>query len=105
MPAQRREAVLPETLAIAAVGCADLVATVALLGSGSAYEGNALMRAILSSYGPWGFVSAKALFIAVPLAIAEAARPRREAFVRAALRVCLALYVGLYLALTLRTLM
>lgn len=95
-PARQPRYVLPETVAIAAVGGADLLWTVYLLASGEAYEANPLMASILHAWGPGGFVLAKALLLAVPLTVAEGARHRHPAFVRGALRVALALYLGIY---------
>ena len=89
---------LPETVALAAVALADLLYSCYLLATGTAYEGNPLMAALLQDLGPSGFVAAKAGLIAVPLAVAEWARTRNERFVRAALRAALAVYLVVWLA-------
>ncbi len=94
--------VLPETTVFAAIGCADLLYTIYLMGSHHASESNPIMSGILDLTGPWGFVAAKAALIAVPLSIAEYARRHREQFTRSALRIGILLYVGLYAALWLR---
>ena len=85
--------VLPETTAIAVVGSFDLLATIYLLATNKAHEANPLMHSILVAFGPWGFVTFKALLLGIPLAIAEYARRRTPVFVRNALRFGLAAYV------------
>ncbi len=87
---------LPETTALAVIGCLDLLSTVYLVATNQAHEANPLFGSILLHTGPRGFVAAKAAFIAGPLMIAEIARKDRPEFVRWALRVCIALYLGMY---------
>ncbi len=89
--------VLPETTAIVAVGCFDLLSTVYFVATKQAVEANPLFASILRGYGPVGFVTMKALLLGVPLIIAEWARRKSPRFVRNALRVCLAAYVGMLL--------
>jgi hypothetical protein len=94
--------VLPETTALAAIGCLDLLSTVYLLATHQAHEANPWMSGILTSFGPGGFVAFKALLLGGPLAIAEIARRKREAFVRTWLRIGIALYLGFYALFFLR---
>ena len=89
--------VLPETRALALLGCFDLMATVFLIASRRAQEGNALMSHILTSFGPAGLALVKALLLGVPLVIAELARKRSPIFVPRALRIGLIAYVLLLL--------
>src|SRR5438105_2321576 len=88
--------VLPETTVMAVIGCIDLLTTVYLIGSGEAREANPLFAQLLWMLGPRAFVAAKALLLAGPLTVAEMARRRNPIFVRAALRIGIILYLGLY---------
>jgi len=90
--------VLPETVALAAVALADLLYTCYLLATGTAYEGNPLMAAMLRAWGPNGFVAAKALLVGLPLAVAEVVRSRHPRFVQLLLRLALGLYLIVWLA-------
>ncbi len=87
--------VLPETTAIAVVGCFDLLATIYLVATHTAHEANPLMQSVLTAFGPLGFVTFKALLLGVPLTIAEFARRRTPIFVRNALRFALIAYLML----------
>ncbi len=89
--------VLPETRALAALGCFDLLATIFLIASHRAQEGNALMSSVLEHFGPAGLSLVKTLLLAIPLVIAEAARKRSPVFVPRALRIGLVAYVILLL--------
>jgi hypothetical protein len=89
--------VLPETRAIALVGCFDMLATVYLLATHRAAEGNPVMAGILAQYGPLALIGFKALLLAVPIMIAEYARQHSPEFVPKALRIGLLLYVVLLL--------
>ena len=89
--------VLPETRALAVVGCFDLLATVFLLATHRANEANPVMAGILERFGPAGLAVFKALLLAIPLAIAELARKNSPKFVPRALRVGLVAYVILML--------
>lgn len=89
--------VLPETRAIAMLGCFDLLATVFLLGTRRAMEANPLATTILAHFGPAGFAAFKAAALAVPLTIAELARRQRPVFVQKSLRLCLYAYLVLLL--------
>lgn len=88
--------VLPETTLLAVIGCLDLLSTIYLLATHQAWEANPIMANLLNEYGPMGFILFKALLLGVPLTIAEFARKSRPQFVRAALRVCIVLYLGIY---------
>jgi hypothetical protein len=92
----RPDFVLPETTILAILGCVDLLWTIYLLATGQAFELNPLFSSILSHVGTRGFVAVKAAYIAGPLIIAELARREHPEFVRKALRVAIALYVGIY---------
>src|SRR5579871_6499510 len=85
--------VLPETTALALIGCADLLATIYLIATRRAHEANPLFGPVLDRYGPAGFALAKALLLGVPLVIAEMARRRNPTFVRRALRIGIAAYL------------
>jgi hypothetical protein len=88
--------VLPETTTVVVIGAVDLVTTLFWLARGEAFEANYLFNIILMDYGPFGFIVAKALLLALPLTVAELARKQNERFVRLALRVCIILYLGFY---------
>ena len=78
-------------------GCFDLMATVFPIATHRAHEGNALPGRIPAAYGPAGLALFKALLLAVPLTIAEAARKRSPIFVPRALRIGIVAYVVLLL--------
>jgi hypothetical protein len=82
-------------MALAAIGCLDLVFSSILLATGHAYEANPLFRVVLAEMGPPGFVLLKFGMLAGPLALAESARNRNERLVRMLLRVCLAAYTAI----------
>lgn len=94
--AASRRFVLPETVAIAAIGLADLLWTVYLVGTRRAFEANPLMAGVLRAWGPTAFVWVKAALLGIPLAVAECARSRSPRFVRDALRIALATYLLVY---------
>lgn len=89
--------VLPETRAIAVLGCFDLLTTIFLIATHRAQEGNGIANDILVHFGAAGFALFKALMLAVPLVIAETARQKSPVFVPKALRIGLVLYVVLLL--------
>jgi hypothetical protein len=89
--------VLPETTGLVAIGAVDLLTTLYWIGREEAYEANYLFGIILRDYGPLGMILAKALLLALPLTVAELARKQNERFVKLMLRVCIILYVGLYI--------
>ena len=91
----KRDYVLPETTALVAIGCLDLLLTIYLIATRQAMEANPLMQAVGRATGVWGFVAVKALMLAVPLTIAEYARRHNPQFVRSALRMGLILYIGM----------
>ncbi len=86
---------LPETRAIAALGSADLLATVYLVATNSAHEANPLAVSALRMFGPVGLVVFKVVLLAVPLTIAELYRPIKPVLVTAGLRVVLVAYLVL----------
>ena len=92
----KRPYVLPETTILALIGCLDLLSTVYLVATKRAVEANPLFGVLLQVTGPWGFVLFKALFLAIPLTVAELARRHNEPFVRSALRMGIILYLGFY---------
>lgn len=87
--------VLPETRALAAIGCVDLLATVYFISTEQASEANPMMAGILDNFGPVGFVVFKALMLAVPLVIVELARKKNPSFVQRALKIGVGAYVVL----------
>src|SRR5256885_125139 len=87
--------VLPETTILVVIGSLDLLSTIYLVATKQAVEANPFFARLLH-LGPWPFVAAKALFLAIPLTIAESARKHNEQFVRVALRLAIILYLGLY---------
>jgi uncharacterized membrane protein len=89
--------VLPESICLVLIGGLDLVYTVYLLAVHRAIEANPLFSKTLHEYGIEGFIGLKALLLAVPLSVAELARGSHPLFVRRALRVCIALYLFIYL--------
>jgi hypothetical protein len=93
----KRSFVLPETTALVVIGAVDLLTTLFWIAREEAYEANYLFNIILKDFGPLGFIIAKALLLGLPLMVAELARKQNERFVRLALRVCIILYVGLYI--------
>jgi len=95
-PQRAKGFVLPETIALAMIGCCDLMFTIYLLATGQAWEANPLMASILHSAGPHAFIAIKGLLLAGPLAVAEFARREREGFVRAALRIGIILYLTMF---------
>ena len=74
-----------------------MLATVYLLATHRAAEGNPVMAGILAQYGPAAFIGLKVLLLAVPLVIAEYARRHSPDFVPRALRIGLIAYVVLLL--------
>jgi len=89
--------VLPETTALAMIGCIDLVTTVFLIGSQQAGEANPLMAGLLQAYGPGGLIAGKFLLLAGPLIVAELARKKNPRFVKSALQAGIILYITLYI--------
>jgi hypothetical protein len=94
--------VLPETTLLVAIGGLDLLYTVFLLARGQAHEANPLFAGLLQTFGIIGFITFKALMLAVPLTVAELARRHNPHFVRLALRVGIGLYLLLYVISFLR---
>jgi hypothetical protein len=88
--------VLPETTALAVIGCLDLVSTIYLIGAQRAGEANPLMATLLHEFGPLGLIGGKVALLAGPLVIAELARKRNPRFVQSALRVGIVLYLAFY---------
>lgn len=88
--------VLPETTLLAVLGGLDLLYTIYLLATHTAREANPLFSYILHEYGVIEFITMKAILLGAPLTIAEFARKKHPEFVRKALRLCLLLYVSIY---------
>ena len=84
-----------QTVALAAIGIADLVTTLMFVGLANAAEANPLMAPFLER-GPITFIQAKLTLLFVPLIVIELARKRNPTFVRNAVNVAIAMYVGLY---------
>jgi hypothetical protein len=89
--------VLPETLILTLICSIDLFVTIYLVATHQAIEANPLMAATLNNYGPTAFIIAKVLLMALPLTIAELARTHHPHFVKRALQVCIAVYLGIYI--------
>ncbi len=87
--------VLPESVLLAAIGLADLLATTYLLATGKAWEGNPLMAGLLM-HGSVPFVLVKVLFIAGPITVAELARKRFPVTARWTLRFAIPAYLVLW---------
>ncbi len=92
-PVPRPRYVLPETRALASLGCADLLATVYLVATNRAHEANPLAVSALNAYGPVGLVLFKVILLAIPLTVAELYRPYKPALVTLGLRVVLLVYL------------
>ena len=92
-PTIGKKHVLPETRALAAIGCVDLLATVYFISTEQASEANPLMAGILDNSGPIGFVVFKALMLAIPLIVLELARNKNPIFVQKALKIGVSAYV------------
>ena len=91
-----RTAALPwETLVLALIGLADLIATVLLVHGGRFTEGNPVLGYYMRA-GLLPFAAAKALLTLGPLAVLEILRPRSPRFITAALRVGIGAYVAVY---------
>ena len=86
----------PQTMALAAIGIADLVSTLLFVGLANAAEANPLMARFLEQ-GPAPFIAAKLLLLAVPLVVLELARPKRPRFVGKAANAAIVAYVSLYI--------
>ena len=85
----------PQTVALAAIGIADLISTLFFIGIANAAEANPLMSRILQ-WGPAAFVQAKLLLLIVPLVILELARRRNPIFVARAVNAAIVAYIALY---------
>lgn len=84
-----------ETWALALICAADMLLTAWLVGTGQAKEANPIMRFYLD-LGTSVFVAMKTLLFIAPLFVLELIRQRRPRFVRALLRVGIALYLIIY---------
>lgn len=87
-----------ESKLLIAICLADLTATLVLLKNDAASEGNPLMAFYLT-YGVGTFVMAKLTLVILPIFIAEWSRQYRPRFVKLMLRMAIAAYLGVYLAL------
>lgn len=85
-----------ESFVIICICLLDLVATIWLVATHRAIEGNPVMSFYLDQ-GWLMLIGAKTLLIVFPIFIAEWGRRYRPAFVRRALRVAIVMYVGVYL--------
>lgn len=87
--------VLPETRAIAALGCVDLLGTVYLIATNRAHEVNPLAVYAMQTFGPIGLILFKIVLLAIPLSIAELYRSRKPSLVTNGLRFVLIAYLFL----------
>lgn len=90
--------IMKESLLLLAICGTDLVATVVLLKTGAAWEGNPLMGFYLH-YGVGTFIMMKLTLVLLPLFIAEWSRQYRPQFVRLMLRATIIAYLGTYVVL------
>ena len=88
---------MPQTFVLIALGCLDLLTTVALVLRHGAAEANPLMAAILSK-GLFAFVMTKLALLLAPVAILEWGRRFSPAFVLKACNAAIAAYICLYAA-------
>jgi hypothetical protein len=89
-----------ESRILLALGTADLVATIALMHAGYAFEGNPIFAWILA-HGLVFFIAAKMALVIGPIAIFEYARKSHPRFAKVGQRVAIAGYVVLYILGTL----
>jgi hypothetical protein len=87
-----------ESIVLIGICVADLASTVLLLRYRAAIEGNPVMSYYLDMGIPV-FVVAKASLVLLPIFVAEWARRFHPQFVTQSLRVAIAAYLGVYLAL------
>ena len=85
-----------ESYIILAICLVDLVATIWLVATHRATEGNPVMSFYLEQ-GWLTLIGAKLTLVIFPIFIAEWGRRYRPAFVRRALRLAIAIYVGVYI--------
>jgi hypothetical protein len=86
-----------QTVALAAIGIADLISTLFFVGMADAAEANPFMARFLEK-GPVVFIQAKLFLLLIPLIIIERARRKKPEFVRRAVNTAIVAYVGLYSA-------
>ncbi|MDO8586273.1 MAG: DUF5658 family protein [Armatimonadota bacterium] len=91
----------PESALLAAICIVDMVLTITLVKFRLAVEQNPLMAACLSK-GVLTFVAIKILSFTPFIIVAELHRRRNPAFVRAATRMAIFLYLGIYTAILVR---
>ena len=96
-----RYKISPESVLLAAICIIDMVTTITLVKFRLAVEQNPLMAACLSR-GVATFVMAKLLSFVPFVVVAEMHRRRNPAFVRAASRVAIFLYLFIYSAILVR---
>ena len=87
-----------ESLLLIGISVVDLTATLLLLGTDLAAEGNPLMGYYLR-YGVGTFVLVKLSLIFLPIFIAEWSKQYKPRFVRIMLRATIVTYLGAYLVL------
>ena len=85
-----------ESIFLIGICTADLAATLLLLNSGGAMEGNPLMAFYLR-YCIGTFVMVKLALVFLPLFIAELGKQYKPKFVRFMLRATIATYLGMYI--------
>lgn len=85
-----------ESFVIICICLLDLVATIWLVATRRAIEGNPVMSFYLDQ-GWFALIAAKTLLIVFPIFIAEWGRRYRPTFVRRALRLAIVVYLGVYL--------
>jgi len=88
---------LPQTLLLAAIGLADLVSTLLLVGRFGAAEANPLMAPLLR-HSPLLFAAVKVATLTLSLLALEWSRRRRPLLVRRAMSAALVAYLALYVA-------
>lgn len=87
-----------ESLLLIGISVVDLAATLLLVGTNVAAEGNPVMGFYLR-YGVGTFVLVKLSLIFLPIFIAEWSKQYKPKFVRMMLRATIAAYLGIYLVL------
>ena len=85
-----------ESYILLAICMMDLLATIWLVGTQRATEGNPIMEFYLHK-GTGMLVAMKVTLVAMPLFIAEWCRRQRPEFVRRMLRLTIAVYLGIYM--------
>ncbi len=87
-----------ESMVLIVICAVDLVSTLLMLNTSSAFEGNPIMSYYLR-YGVGTFVLMKLTLVLLPLFVVEWYRQYRPRFVRLMLRTAIFTYLGVYLVL------